>query len=102
MRYFDKHINFYITGRIPVRQFAELAGCCSESVAACTWAKPEHMCAPEHVCNSAFIGLQGRFLKLMVKTGYIILKTCKEDEVGGVCGTHEREEICIQDFGGKT
>jgi hypothetical protein len=37
----------------------------------------------------------------MLKISNIILKTCKEDEMGWVCGTHGREVISIQDFGGK-
>jgi hypothetical protein len=53
VRYFE-NIDFYITGSIPVRQLAEFAWCRSESVVTCTWAKPEHLCAPKHVCNSAF------------------------------------------------
>lgn len=93
--------NFYIAGSITVRQFAELAGRRSESVVACAWAEPEHMCAPEHVCHSAFACLQGRFLMLLLKTNCIVLKTCKENEMGQVCDTHGRVVTCIQDFAGK-
>jgi len=85
--------NFFISGSIAVRQFAELAGCRSESVATRAWAKPEHLFAPEHVCHSAFTCLQGRFLTLTLEINYIVLKTCEEDEMGRVCGT--------QDFAGK-
>jgi hypothetical protein len=68
-----------ITGCISARQLAELTGCCSESVATCTWPKPKHMCASEHVCHSAFSCLQGRLLIFVLKTVFICIRYMKHD-----------------------
>jgi hypothetical protein len=39
----------------------------------------------------------------VVCTGQILLRDeIKEDKRGGVCGTHGREEKCVQDVGGET
>jgi hypothetical protein len=67
-------INFCIAGSIPARQLAELAGCCSESVAACSWAKSKHMCTPEHVRHTAISCIQGKLLVLVLKTVSICMR----------------------------
>jgi hypothetical protein len=30
------------------------------------------------------------------------VKKIKDEEMGGICGTHKKEEECIQGFGGET